>query len=376
MILRNIVKAVLPRYLRKQLYLVYNRVKIETWDRIFFKSYVVPPTDIKLLEKKNPFMELNPPLSHLPEEIKDGLRIWQEPKWFQDQYIIEINEPAFIEPEGWGITADRRLIYESLGFSTAPHVHKPSTREVYSTSKQIVGLKNVISLRDTGEENYFHFFNDIIPKLFLLKDHGYALENYTIVISEHLYKKSYFKLYHNSTWLSSLKWYVQSREWISFEKAVFCKPYTHTKKYFEQAVDMVAPSSPSGNRKIFLTRGKSSGRYIENMDEIEPVLGSYGFDIIDSARLSFEEQIHLFSNVSHLIGVHGAGLTNMLFRKNGELSVLELLHPFEYVPFHYIMMANMFGHAYDAIIGSRSGKEGFVIAPQKLTDYLKKTITE
>jgi len=368
----TILKSLLPRALRKRLFLSYNRLKKHTWDRLFFPEYKLRPDDFQLYEKKNPFLEQNTPVSHLPEEVRQRLEIWQNPGWTQDQFILEFGRPGFIEPRaGWGIVDHHRLIYPSLGLASAPHVHKPSTFETYFR-KDIVKLKKVISLRDTGEENYFHFFNDVLPKLFLLGEKGYVLGDYTIVVSRQLYKKNYFQHYLRHTWLGSLKWHTQNDEWIHFDHAVFCKPYTHTRRYFDQAVDMLPAASMTYDRKIFLTRGKNSGRFISNMDELGPVLKNFGFEILDTAAMAFEEQVRIFSNTSHLAGIHGAGLTNMIFRKNKPLAIFELLHPFEYVPFHYIMMAKVFGFSYDAILGTQGKAGGFVISPAVLNDHLRK----
>jgi capsular polysaccharide biosynthesis protein len=375
--LKRVIKSLVPAGLRKRLFLAYNRLKIKTWDRLFFPSYPMSLQQYKLNHSKNPFTELDIPVTHLPAAVQNGLKIWQDPDWSMDEYIIQFDAPGFIEPRvGWGLTTDRLLIRQSLALGAADHVHKPSTLETYFRKKDILELDRVISLRDTGEENYFHFFNDILSKLFLLKDHGYSLGSYTLVVSERLYEKSYFRYYLRNTWLGSLNWHVQRNEWIRFRQAIFCKAYTHTRNFLARAVDMLPAISEEKPRRVFLTRGKTTGRFISNMDELAPVLTSFNFEIIDPATLQFEQQLQVFSNTSHLIGIHGAGMTNMIFAKNKPLAVLELLHPFQYVPFHYIMMAKIFDFRYDAIYGKPRGDGGFVIDAASVRNYLDKNFRQ
>ena len=46
-----------------------------------------------------------------------------------------------------------------------------------------------------------------------------------------------------------------------------------------------------------------------------PLLINHGFTIILAEELSFTEQVAIFSNAEIIMGLHGAGLVNMLFMK-------------------------------------------------------------
>jgi len=110
---------------------------------------------------------------------------------------------------------------------------------------------------------------------------------------------------------------------------------------------------PSTNnvRRIFLTRSKLSLRFIENLEEIQPLLKLHKFEIVDSANMKVAHQIQLFSECEYLISVHGAGLTNIIFRQGNPLSILEIVHPSAYIPFHYIMLAHIYGYRYNVMLG-------------------------
>lgn len=370
-ILRKALKTVFPLLLLKRLFLIYNSYKIKSIDRIFFKENFIPKEDFADNQVKNPFLELGIQASSFNNEIQAKFSIWNDPKWIQDQYLLFYRKPGFLEPRvGWALSLSKELIYPSLGFSSAPHVHKPDFIETYF-KKKVTVLQRVISLRDTGEENYFHFFNDVLSKLFYLRDHGIVLNEYKIVVSERLYKKSYFQFFLKSGFLYDLRWHVQGDEWIKFDEAIFCKPYTHTKKYFDQALVLTHASmeETSRDRRIFVTRSINSLRFVENFRDIEPILSKFKFEIIDTVDLTMEDQISLFAGCRYLVAIHGAGITNIIFRNGKPLSLLEIFQPNPYAPFHYIMLSKLFNYKYDAMLGQKgklAGSGGFVINPADL----------
>jgi capsular polysaccharide biosynthesis protein len=273
--------------------------------------------------------------------------------WTQEEFILEFNEPCWIEPDyGWAIVKPNRLIYYSLGTSRTLFQPKPGLLSFIKKAKIITASKT-ISLRDSGEENYFHFYNDVLTKLFFLRKHGIDVHQYSIVVSGKLWDKPYFKYYlEHSTFLQSLTWVVQRDEYIHSQTTIFCKPLTNRKDLWSEVIQLVSPPISQRAERIFLTRSKKRLRFIENADEVEAALRNYGFRIVDADTLSLEEQIKLFSSASFLVGIHGAGLTNMVYRE-GNCSVLEIFPPPDlgYLPFHYILLASMKGFDYHAMIG-------------------------
>lgn len=372
---KAILKKIFPRIFLKELFLVFNKIKINTIDRILFPEKIIPDEKFLIKEESNPFLEKKVSISSFPVEAQKKLKLWIDPAWRQDQYFLHFKESALLEPYmGWAVTSRHQLIYPSLGFSRASYVHKPNFIESYIRKNNVKYLSKIISLRDTGEENYFHFYNDVLAKLFFIQDHSFDISEFTIVISERLFAKEFFQFFYKNTWIKNLNWHVQNKEWISFEEAIFCKPYTHTKKYLEMAVNLVLPkSSINKTRKIFLTRSKNSLRYIENIDEIKDVLEAYQFETVDTANLKVAQQIELFSECQYLISIHGAGLTNIIFRQGNPLSILEIIQPSDYIPFHYIMLAHQYNYKYNMMLGETGvlrHQGGFRVNPIQLKEML------
>jgi capsular polysaccharide biosynthesis protein len=74
-----------------------------------------------------------------------------------------------------------------------------------------------------------------------------------------------------------------------------------------------APKTPE---RIFIRR-TSYGRNMINEDEVLDFLREEGFAIIDTAALSFEQQIQHFAGAQVVAGIHGSGLNNIVFSPPG-----------------------------------------------------------
>jgi hypothetical protein len=108
----------------------------------------------------------------------------------------------------------------------------------------------------------------------------------------------------------------------------------------------IPDTTPS--RRLFISRTGSKSRRILNWPVIEPILISFGFAVLNVEDLTLDEQIAAFAEAAYVAGVHGAGLTNILFAPPG-LRVLEILPPL--VATHaYWRLSHGLGHHYHALV--------------------------
>lgn len=89
-----------------------------------------------------------------------------------------------------------------------------------------------------------------------------------------------------------------------------------------QNVAQIASDLDFGD-KIYISREGQYSRYAENEMEVVALLERYGFKKIRAEKFSYPDQVAIFSKAKYLISPHGAGLTNMMFMKEGTY-VLEL----------------------------------------------------
>ena len=72
----------------------------------------------------------------------------------------------------------------------------------------------------------------------------------------------------------------------------------------------------NSNDKIYVSR-RFSRRSPKNENAVEALFTDYGFKIVYNERLDLSSQIQMFSGASHIAGIHGAGLSNMVWAKPG-----------------------------------------------------------
>jgi len=375
--MKDVFKMIFPLLVLRRVQLIFNQLLLKIYYPLAFPKFQIQFSDYIEMQSENPFLKLFKREVFSEKENLD-FKLWLDKKWKQDQYIIQINTKHQIESfNGWAYTSSRRLIYPSLGLASEPYLKRPSLWDSL-VKKAEVSFDHLVSFRDTGEENYFHFFNDVISKFYLLESRALLSTDQVFLVSDKLYKKDYFQYFIKNTRIGNYTWHIQENgELVGSSDTLFCKPATHDSFLYDQILkDIVIPKANLNQKKrIYLTRTESSLRYISNEQELIPVFQEYGFQVVDPSGMSFAEQISLFSQTSCLISIHGAGLTNMMFRRGGSMQIIELFSPYQgYNPFHYIMMAKMFGFGYSYINGTRSVlkyKGGFEVSKGELLKLIK-----
>jgi hypothetical protein len=88
-------------------------------------------------------------------------------------------------------------------------------------------------------------------------------------------------------------------------------------------LDKVSRYRSQANYRIFVSR-RGASRAPSNLQQVESLLESRGFIVFNSEEYSLEESLYLFSNAHLIVGIHGAGLTNMFFAKP-DCHIIELI---------------------------------------------------
>jgi hypothetical protein len=287
----------------------------------------------------------------------------------QHAYVYHVQRQVLIEPTlGYATLDDNHIILESMpyswhgglpSFATGIHALAQGRRHVQFEPR-------LISLRDFGDDNYYHFYNDVLAKLGLLQACG-MVEDLPLLVSRALFEKRYFQVALQRSSLRNRRWIVQDTQLVVANEIVFCKTMPHIKRNFDVVLDLLGvPPPPSSEQRIFLTRNPRRGRFLANSAEVERICRMYGFSVIDADELTLDEQIALFGAARYVIGIHGAGLVNLMFRQNAPLGLLELFPP-DNLPPHYFWLCHNFGFAYHALRGAPdTNPRGFFVEPSRL----------
>lgn len=101
-----------------------------------------------------------------------------------------------------------------------------------------------------------------------------------------------------------------------------CKMVRSVKYLFLKTLEEKNKPVVNLGERIYISRAKAAKKKVLNEEDLLPILQKFGFVVIYNEDLTFWEQVSGFSNAKYLISIHGSGLTNMLFMKEGA-SILE-----------------------------------------------------
>ncbi|MDP4266552.1 MAG: glycosyltransferase family 61 protein [Bacteroidota bacterium] len=254
--------------------------------------------------------------------------------FFEQDFKKEINETYISEFKNVLVTSEGiaynkfHIIKESL--LTPEHYKIFNLRYLLSTLIKGKG----ISL--TNEEyllpfnfwykGYFHWITETLPRLYIIKE---KLREYVLLLPEDLCK---FHLDSIAPFNFKNIFLIPGKNYVKIENLILPSHTAPTGNYNEFLINKVREFyldffktniSIKTSKRIYISRAKAARRQIENEEQVKTLLKNKGFDIIYFEELTFAEQLLISNNADIMLGLHGAGLTNMLFMKPGT-NVFEL----------------------------------------------------
>jgi hypothetical protein len=303
----------------------------------------------------------------------------------QEEEALYVTERrADIYPTGgWVVTRPMHLERLSASGYLAergrPGVRRYVGLRLRSAPSQV--LPSVMSFRMTGERNYYHLLTELVGGRLRLAEQFGVPSDTPIVVSEYVAESPVFKQLKQLPLLADRRWLTQSgRELVSGERVYFAKtsPRAVANLDYARRVFGLADSDRSSSNRLFLIRDPAVGRTLANMSEVADVCKRYGFRIIDPAHMELHQQVETFAAAGHVVGTHGAGLTNIIFRKRAPLHVLEIF-PQRRGALFYFIIARHFGFAYRAMLGDSTEEYPwsgpFGIDPRVLSAHMETMLT-
>lgn len=309
----------------------------------------------------------------------------------QNKYLQQIpltfhhivkHKVCFIEPQmGWAIQG-RTIIAESYAFWTnvkSGWPPLPSLIGYLNPFKKVRKVQKAVSFH-YGWDNYYHFFIDTLPQIKHWQSLG--LKNVVYIVPDKVknirFVQGYLAL---DPFLDEQQVVYQSKnEYFKITEEVhFLKRSRYGSVELKSCIDEIIHKLPSkkfeDSKRVFLIR--KNYRSATNLDELIAIAEKHGFETQLAEGLSLKDQIYLFANTRWLIGFHGAGLTNMIFRINQAMSVLELF-PENKIPLHYWHLTIDFGFNYSYLIGDAftSVDENYFIEPDSFNKAIVRMLKE
>jgi hypothetical protein len=216
--------------------------------------------------------------------------------------------------------------------------------------KQRTIESEVLWITDYWSKGYFHWLTDALTRLFVVRD---RLDQFTLMLPWEFATREFVKPSLDVFGVPNVD-FIQPNEVLRCRSLVMpthTAPSGHFKDEVIRGVraKLLAAFGDANYRgageRIYISRRDASRRRIANEDELLPILQKFGFQLICAEGMSFEEQVRVASRARYLVSNHGAGLTNMLFMRDGG-SVLELRHQADWINNCYFILASALDFKY------------------------------
>lgn len=124
-------------------------------------------------------------------------------------------------------------------------------------------------------------------------------------------------------------------------------------------------------RKIFVTRPPGTRRTLINYELCLDKILRLGFEVVDPGNLPFDQQAKLFSESTHVVGIHGAALANLVFCAPGT-HVIEIF-PKDYGTRAFVWISDVYDLNYAPLISKEYGPKPQTSAQAFYQDILLDT---
>ncbi len=180
-------------------------------------------------------------------------------------------------------------------------------------------------------ENFWHFLYDCIPRIYsaILARSNQKL---TVLVPDSL-PDSFRELLDCVLPNNFQTIYIPKGSWVKVDRLVMpsyvsrCENGFLPSQYYEyirscvfKKYDLTPLENPT--ERIYISRANAKHRRILNEDQIIQYLANYGFKPVVLEKMSFRQQVELFTKAEIIVAPHGAGLATTLF--SGKIKILVL----------------------------------------------------
>ena len=185
-----------------------------------------------------------------------------------------------------------------------------------------VNLSTAVLCKKRGTYNYGHFLIEMFPKAFLAMKHLPSDRLHYVVGAEDGALGDVIATSLAMLGIPQKRVVRCGREPAFFREIILIDGLTHHGQFMSPAIcegldHLAAQVEAEPSERIYVSRRTADYRKMRNEDEVTAILAERGYRIVDPGGLSFREQIAVFKGARAIIGVTGAGLTNVAFSQPG-----------------------------------------------------------
>lgn len=255
----------------------------------------------------------------IPQERFSAMDLsWSRGSFEASDISIDKVFDVYVTAEGLVFSSDGKLISQTI--TQHSQAEQEAAFQRLSTAQIREVTTSCLLMRKRGDANYGHWLVEIIPKLHFAR----SICHVSGVLIPRVGGRMQ-EVIHDSLDMAGADAVVRvehgNEEVFFFKELIIVWGATHHGVYMSPLVvetveQIAAPVAGSGQGKVFISR-RGALRDLANADDVEKALVEAGFSIVHPGQLNFAEQIAAVRDADIVVGVMGAGMTNMIFGKRG-----------------------------------------------------------
>lgn len=172
-----------------------------------------------------------------------------------------------------------------------------------------IKFEKVVSFVGPFLDNYYHFYECILLNIPIILNN---FPGYKIIFPSYLNSGIFKQIIPHILYNFDYQFLSENFEAENLVKITTVLDINSIKS-FQNQLNNNFYTDKFNNEKIFVVRKNALRRIFKNQDSFISSLSCRGFGVVDPSSLSFEEQVAIFSRAKIVVGVHGAGLTNIAY---------------------------------------------------------------
>jgi len=306
--------------------------------RLYYSASPEICLDICAWAKKKglPFVPLTPPvIDHVEKFAQEdplarveidvhraGLERWQT--------LVGIEGAIVRDYDGIVELPDGKICYEGNWWINYLKKHPSYKKRFELRKRRLQG--DYYSLLCLWGSTYFHWFQDVLPRLHTAMPHLPKDTRFLINENPKEYQIKSLKAFG----IDESKLELQPQRMNTrIERLWFASPIGHTGLTSPTILRLVADRIRKfyvtekvqlDSGRMWISREKARNRRVANEKELQSVLKHYGIEKVFAEDHSFFEQLKIYYSAQLIVGPHGAGLVNTMFCKE-KTKVCEVAPP-------------------------------------------------
>ncbi|WP_191970142.1 glycosyltransferase family 61 protein [Methylobacterium planeticum] len=318
-------------------------------------AVVLPDTDATIVTRlRSPAFAIPyPDLRNedlMPADVRDACRgAWAHGAYEESDVIVRRFQNVYLTNQGLVVRADDLGIYRSSISQHTNHDlnHGLDVLRAALLRGRVNRFREPMALCfKPGHDNYGHWLNEMMPRAAILRDLGLQTMRYIVPPQSGALGRAL----RDSAALLGLprRRLVPACEPMWCEDVYLVEQLTHhgifmSPLVFDAAREVAAQVPGDPDEAIYVTRRGFTRAFAEE-DAVAEAFQRAGFRVIDPAGMSFRQQVAAFKNARRIVGVMGAGLSNISFTAPG--ARITVFAPTTMADTFYWFLAGLNGHTY------------------------------